>query len=307
MIIGHKTIVDDLKSLAANGKLSHGYIFHGPSMVGKRTVALALAHFLEKGIFKPLTGSEVLQDAKLIDFAYMQYLDPKRSDSIGIDAVREIKNFLWQKPNVSTKRTLIIDEAELLTTEAQNALLKVTEEPPASSLLIVIASDPDGIIPTILSRLQKVYFGAVPEAAVAEWLEKGGVVDTEDAGGTAGKKPVTKAEAAALAKKALGKPGLASRLLRDEAFGKTLELAEWFLKIAPAGRRDFIKELLAPDDFSLRKFLDAVIIVLAWEKPSKTRTILWHKTLTLYGNIMNFSLNPRLQLENLFINAQANI
>ena len=249
---------------------------------------------MKKETFEPPAENEVLQDAKLIDFAYMQHLDPDRADSIGIDAVREIKNFLWQKPNVSAKRTLIIDEAELLTTEAQNALLKVTEEPPMSSLLIIIASDPDGIVPTILSRLQKIYFGMVPEAAIAEWLEKEGV---------AGATSITKTQAAVLAKKSLGKPGLASRLLKDVTFQKNLELAERFLKTAPAGRRDFIKKLLEPEEFSLRKFLDAVIIVLAWEKPSKTRTILWHKTLALYQNIMNFSLNPRLQLENLFVNA----
>ncbi len=144
-------------------------------MVGKRTVAQALAHFLEKGEFEPCPpANEILQDAKLIDLAFAKQLDRELKDSISIDAVREIKNFLWQRPNVSPKRTLIIDEAELLTTEAQNALLKITEEPPASSLLIVVASDLDGIMPTILSRLQKIHFGAVPEAEIAKWLANTG-------------------------------------------------------------------------------------------------------------------------------------
>lgn len=256
-------------------------------MTGKRTVAQALAHFLEKGKFETPAEGEVLQDAKLIDFAFMQQLDPDRANSIGIDAVREIKNFLWQKPAVSARRTLIIDDAELLTTEAQNALLKVTEEPPASSLLIIVTSDLDSIMSTILSRLQKIYFGAVPEKEIAAWL-------TEARG-------VTVAKAVPLAKKALGKPGLAARLLGDDAFREAIAQAEQFVKTPPAGRRDFIKTLLEPDEFNLRKFLDAVIIVLAWAKPSAARTALWHNTLALYGNITNFSLNPRLQLENLFI------
>jgi hypothetical protein len=70
-----------------------------------------------------------------------------------------------------------------------------------------------------------------------------------------------------------------------------------FLKTTAAGRRDFIKKLIDPDDFSLRIFLDAVIMTLVWETPSKTKSQFWHKTLKLYEGVNNFSLNPRLQLE----------
>lgn len=277
VVIGHEKIRKDLITLTANGRLSHGYIFHGPSMVGKRTTALAFARFLEKGEFEPPAENEVLQDAKVIDLAL--------ANSIGVDAVREVKNFLWQKPNVSAKRTLIIDEAERLTAEAQNALLKITEEPPVSSLLIVIASDLESIMPTILSRLQKIYFGMVPEAAITEWL-----VDD---------RAVAKAPAKILAKKALGKPGLALRLQQDDAFKENLALAEKFLKTTPATRRDFVKKLIEPDEFALRNFLDAVIMTLAWEKPGKAKAASWHRALALQQNAANFGLNPRLQLMSL--------
>jgi DNA polymerase-3 subunit delta' len=295
-MIGHEAIVDDLKDLSARGVLGHGYIFVGPAMVGKRTVAAALGHYLETGVFEPSRGTdavdgdggndhqEVLQDIKIIDLAFMKMLDPEASgDSIGIDAAREVKTFLWQKPNASAQRTLIIDNAELLTTEAQNALLKITEEPPASSLLILITSDIESILPTIVSRLPKIYFGAVPQAAIEEWLIK--------------EEHLAKIKATALAKRALGKPGIAWRMLHDEAFRKNLDLAEAFLKTPPTARRDFIKKLIDPDDFNLRIFLDAVIMTLAWETPSKAKAQFWHKTLKLYEGVNNFSLNPRLQLE----------
>ena len=285
--IGHAKIVEDLTKLAAAGVLSHGYIFYGPSMVGKRATALALAKFLEKRSFETPEDGEILQDAQIVDFAFARHLDPDVKDSIGIDPVREIKNFLWQKPNMSPKRVCIIDDAELLTTEAQNALLKVTEEPPVSSLLVIIVHDLESIMPTILSRMQKVYFGVVPEKEIAGWLES-------DQG-------IKKSEAAALAKKALGKPGLAWRLKNDEAFGEAVERAEKFLKTTPTTRKDFIKKMLEDDDFNLRRFLDAVIITLAWEKPSKAKAALWHKTLALYDGASNFGLNPRLQLESLLI------
>lgn len=292
MIIGHDAIIDDLKDLNERSVLGHGYIFVGPAMVGKRTVAAALGHYLEKGVFElPRSGrdasadhQEVLQDTKIIDVAFMKMLDVDASgDSIGIDAAREVKTFLWQKPNTSARRTLIIDNAELLTTEAQNALLKITEEPPASSLLILITSDIESILPTIVSRLPKIYFGAVATEAIEKWLE------SED--------HLAKTKAQTLARRSLGKPGIAWRMLHDEAFQKNLELAEAFLKTTPTGRRDFIKKLIDPDDFSLRIFLDAVIMTLAWEAPSKSKSAFWHKTLKLYEGVNNFSLNPRLQLE----------
>jgi len=287
-IIGHEAIIADLKDLSERGTLGHGYIFVGPSMVGKRTIATALGHYLETGIFEP-AGSEVgheevLQDSKIIDVAFMKMLDPDASgDSIGIDAAREVKTFLWQKPNTSARRTLIIDNAELLTTEAQNALLKITEEPPISSLLILITSDIEGMLPTIISRLPKIYFGAVSQPAIEEWLVKA--------------EHLTKAKATTLARRSLGKPGIAWRMLHDATFQKNLELADAFLKTTPSGRRDFIKKLIDPDDFSLRIFLDAVIMTLAWEVPSKAKSKFWHKTLKLYEGVNNFSLNPRLQLE----------
>jgi DNA polymerase-3 subunit gamma/tau len=292
-IIGHEAIIADLTDLNERGVLGHGYIFVGPAMVGKRTVATALGHFLEKGIFEPPRNAvgheEILQDMKIIDGAFMKMLDPDASgSSIGIDAAREAKNFLWQKPNSGARRTLIMDNAELLTTEAQNALLKIAEEPPASSLLILITSDIESILPTIASRLPRIYFGAVPQKEIENWLAAGAAGDPEK---------ITKAKATPLAKRSLGKPGIAWRLLHDAAFQKNLELAEIFLKTAPAGRRDFIKKLIDPDEFSLRIFLDAVIMTLAWETPSKAKAQFWHKTLKLYEGVSDFSLNPRLQLE----------
>ena len=282
-IIGHTTIAQEFQELTRAGALGHGYIFYGPTMTGKRTFAVALAHYLESGLaneaFALPTAEYVFQDSMIID----RTASPELKDSISIDAVRTIKNFLWQKPNVSSRRTLIIDEAELLTTEAQSALLKITEEPPTSSLLIIIASDIESIMPTILSRLPKLYFGTVAESVIEAWL-------ASDHG-------VSKANAAVFAKRSLGKPGLAARLVSDEVFQKKLALAEQYIKSNKTARKDFIKKIIEPDDFNLRNFLEAVIMNLAWEKPSKTKAALWHRALALYGNVNNFGLNPRLQLE----------
>ncbi|HVN26817.1 MAG TPA: AAA family ATPase [Candidatus Paceibacterota bacterium] len=272
--IGHSTIVADFTGLADRGRLGHGYILFGPSMTGKATFARAFARYLEAGTLEVPDDATVLQDAKFI---------VPSGDSIGIDAVREIRNFLWQKPAASPRRTLVIDDADLMTTEAQNALLKVTEEPPASSLLIIVASDIDAILPTIASRLPRVHFGPVAEREIEAWL--------------GGDEKTPKGKAQAAAKRAMGKPGLAYRLLHDKALEKNLDLAGRYLSSTAANRKDLVKKIIEPDDFSLRAFLDAVIMNLAWEKPSKARTALWHRALALYGSATNFGLNPRVQLE----------
>jgi DNA polymerase-3 subunit delta' len=288
MILGREKVTADFKKLVSSGSLGHAYLFYGPAMVGKRTFATAFARFLEKGVFEPPADGEVLQDSKMIDLAFAKQMDPdKKGDSIGIDAAREIKNFLWQKPNMSPRRTLILDEVEFLTTEAQNALLKITEEPPASSLIILVSSDPGGLLPTIMSRIEKVYFGLVPEREIAEWLVK--------------QRKLAATEAKTFAKRSFGKPGLAIRLAEDENLRNNIALAEKLLKVQPAARRDLIKEILEPDEFNFHKFIDALILVLAAEKESKTRDILWHRALSLADRESNFSLNPRLQLENLFV------
>ena len=109
----------------------------------------------------------------------------------------------------------------LLTTEAQNALLRITEEPPASSLIIFISSDPESFLPTILSRIEKVYFGLIPEKEIVAWLTK--------------ERRLPAGEAKDSPKRSFGKPGLAIRLAEDETLRENIELAEKLLKVPPAG------------------------------------------------------------------------
>jgi len=151
MATAHKKILDALSALAKTRELNHGYIFFGPNGSGKFSSANAFANFLETGAVEE--SAKILQDMKVIL--------PDAKGTIGIDAIREIRNFVYQKPNMSAKRTVIIDKAERMTEEAQNALLKIAEEPPESSLLILVIHDPEMLWPTLNSRFQKIYFPEV--------------------------------------------------------------------------------------------------------------------------------------------------
>ncbi len=140
------------KKLAGDNNIFHGYIFFGNDIDRQLDFVLCLANFLENNDWRiPI---KPLIDCLLIKFG--------KEESIGIDEVRNIKSFLWQKPFISSRKTLIIKNADRLTAIGQNALLKIIEEPPPSGLIILITKNQNSLIPTLLSRFQKVYIASSP-------------------------------------------------------------------------------------------------------------------------------------------------
>ena len=280
MLIGHARIIEDLKRLADEKQLPHGCIFFGPPRVGKKLVAVGLANYLENKNFSAGDKQIVLSD--------MLAADPDENKTIGIEKVLGIKQFLWQTPNRSSYRTAIITAGEYLSPEAQNALLKIAEEPPSSALIILVIDEPERLLPTVRSRFHKIYFSPVPEKLIKDWLIK------------ELRCPELKAEK--IASKSFGEPGLAWRLLKDEGFQKLQREAEKFLNTPRSGRKDFIKDLVAEDNFDFGGFLEAIMICLL---PLQKRDIaLWRRLLGLRREINYFNLNPRLQLTALALNLE---
>lgn len=156
-MVGYEKLINDFKNLINNGRLSHAYLFFGGDERNRQekfVFAQSLANFLENGIFE--------EPVKLLRETLIILLDdsvqPEKKRTIGIDEIRFLKYFLWQKPTNSIRRVTIIKEAEILTPEAQHAALKIVEEPPESALIIFIANSEDSLFPTLNSRLQKIYF-----------------------------------------------------------------------------------------------------------------------------------------------------
>jgi len=282
-IIGHQANIDRLTRFADKRALPHGFLFFGPEGVGKKQVALGLARYLEAGTFT-VPPPDFLKAKEATSFRMplgdRLLILPDETGKIGIDEVRRIRYFLSQRPNRSPYRVLILDEAERLTREAEHALLKITEEPPEAGILILIARDPELLLPTITSRLAPLYFSLVPQAQVQEWLR--------------GELLLNAKEAARFTKDSLGAPGLAVRLFSDKRFQRRLLLAEEFLALRD--RKEIIKKILQPDDFNFGTFLDALILCLAREEFSSAKRALWHELLELRGNESYFNLNPRIQL-----------
>ncbi len=144
----------DFQKLAEKGNLGHGYVLFGhDSAREKLAIAKDLAKFFETSATKPSKG--VLLDALFLD---------AQAEDKGIDIVRGASQFLWQRPVVSFRRTLVIVNADRLTLPAQNAILKIAEEPPPSALIILIVKDPDILLPAVVSRFQKIFVAKDPKA-----------------------------------------------------------------------------------------------------------------------------------------------
>ncbi|MDO8664864.1 MAG: hypothetical protein Q7K44_04990 [Candidatus Liptonbacteria bacterium] len=278
MMIGHEKLIKDFKKLVSGGNLAHGYLFFGQPRVGKKLFASCLANFLETG--KLLEPDKILTDFLLIK--------PDEKGTIGIDRMRHLRNFLWQKPFASPRRTAVINDSEAMTSEAQNAILKIAEEPPESSLLIIIASDYERLWPTLQSRLQKIYFAPVGQTLIEKWLKENAKCKVDDAKN--------------FAEASFGQPGLALMLASDENFRLLRQSAENFLKSGFWERRNVIKAMLESEKFNLSRFLEALLILISRNAASGKNLDLWHKVSALRRDSESYNINPRLQLESLLSN-----
>lgn len=276
MLIGHEKLTKDFKELSAKNSLANCYLFFGQPRVGKKLFASYLANLLETGEFGE---PKVLTDFLLIE--------PDEKGTVGIDEIRRLKNFLWQKPVASARRTAVISDSEAMTGEAMNAILKIAEEPPESSLLIIIANDPERLPPTFQSRLQKIYFPPVPSPAIEKWLMKESKCGAD--------------EAKKLAEISHGQPGLALMAASDENFKTLLNDAERFIKSGFWERRNIIKGMLENENFDLSRFLEGVLMVISKTAAGKDSE-LWHKVSALRRDSESYNINPRLQLESLLSN-----
>lgn len=270
-MLGHEKLAGDFKKLAAKNELANGYLFFGPPRIGKKLFAKCIANYLETGKFHE--PEKILTDFLLIE--------PDEEGTIGIDEIRKLRNFLWQKPFAGSRRTAVIDDSEAMTGEAQNAILKIAEEPPQSSLLIIIASDYERLRPTLQSRMQKVYFAPIKKVLIEKWLRE-----------TAGLKADI---AKKFAETSFGQPGLALMMASDEDFRKLRQSAEKFLESGFWERRNIIKAMLEDEKFNMSKFLEAVMINMSSTALKKAE--LWHKVSALRRDCESYNINPRLQLE----------
>jgi DNA polymerase-3 subunit delta' len=173
-IIGQDKAIGFLKQAMALGKLPHAYLFTGIPGIGKTTTALALAQAINCAEAKEGEGCGECVSCRQWaggNFPDLQVIEPD-GQFIKIEQVRGIDREMGFKPLSGRCRVVIIRSAERMTMEAANAFLKTLEEPPPGNILILNASEPLDLLPTIVSRCQNVGFRPIPASLAAPWLEE---------------------------------------------------------------------------------------------------------------------------------------
>ena len=174
-IVGHEQIITHLRSAIALDMVSHAYILNGPEYSGKMMLAEAFAMALQcegEGERPCLEGRSCRQamDHNQPDIIYVSHEKP---NTIGVDDIRtQINNDIVIKPYSSRYKVYIVDEAEKMNQQAQNALLKTIEEPPAYAVILLLTTNADSFLQTILSRCITLNLKAVKEEVIRDYLMK---------------------------------------------------------------------------------------------------------------------------------------
>lgn len=157
-LIGNHAIKDTLSGDLAMGKRAHAYILDGPPGSGKHTAArLICASVLcesRTDVTKPLPCGVCSSCRKVLGGLSVDVMTVSNADksSIGVEAIRTIKQSLYVTPNDGEKKFYIIENAHLMTAQAQNALLLSLEEPPPYVLFLLLCEDASALLETIRSR-----------------------------------------------------------------------------------------------------------------------------------------------------------
>jgi DNA polymerase III subunit delta' len=161
-IIGHQKIRERLKKLVAENKVSQGYLFFGPESVGKSLCAKDFAYQLvSQPNFQSSDDQPHPLDVQIVRPETETKRGVTKQKSISAEEMRDALIFLSRFPTSGKFRVVIVEDAHKLSQTAQNVLLKTLEEPNTTSVIILVTHEIGAILPTILSRVEKVKFDYV--------------------------------------------------------------------------------------------------------------------------------------------------
>ena len=174
-IIGHEQIIQHMSTALKNKKISHAYIFEGPNGSGKNMLARAFAKALEceAGYGDACDMCRSCHQMDTGNQPDVKWLVHEKPATISVDDVRtQINGDMAIKPYSSKYKIYIVDEAEKMNEQAQNALLKTIEEPPAYGIILLLTNNLEAMLPTILSRCIVFHLKPVSTEKIVNYLEK---------------------------------------------------------------------------------------------------------------------------------------
>ena len=170
-VVGQEHVTQTLSHAIEQKRIAHAYLFCGPRGTGKTTIARIFAKCLNCA-----GGPKVdfdRRDSRCQEIAEGRSLDVLEIDGAsnnGVEQVRELRETCKYAPASSKYKIYIIDEVHMLSTAAFNALLKTLEEPPEHVKFMFATTDPEKVLPTILSRCQRFDLRRIPAALIAKHL-----------------------------------------------------------------------------------------------------------------------------------------
>ncbi|MCI6888281.1 MAG: DNA polymerase III subunit delta' [Lachnospiraceae bacterium] len=172
-IVGHEQIKEHFQNAIENHKVSHAYILTGEAGMGRKSLAnaFALALLCEKGGKEPCMQCHACKQVLSDNHPDLIHVTHEKPNSIGVDDIREqINDTIMVRPYSSYYKIYIVDEAEKMTQQAQNALLKTIEEPPSYAIILLLTTNQEAFLPTILSRCVQMKLKPLRDFVVKSYL-----------------------------------------------------------------------------------------------------------------------------------------
>lgn len=228
MIIGHERQIAYFERVLKEKKLAHAYLLYGPARVGKLAMAktMAKSFYCENnsgyslgGVCEMCSACKKIEDNMhlqvwLLDVAHplVPPKDEEKRTRISIDDIHELRRINALAPEGENWRMIIVNDAETMSIPASNGFLKLLEEPGASTLIFLITSSRNFLLPTIISRTVPISFSLVSDESLAAHLEE---------------KKVDKAGREELINLACGRPGVLAEILGEkDALARAKKLFE---------------------------------------------------------------------------------
>lgn len=177
-----------IQNALENNSVSHAYLFFGQESIGKKLMAVEFAKALNCEVSGPKDNCGDCPSCRKIDQGIHPdffFLEPEKSSPtartafIKVEEIRELQKKLAFLPYEAKTKVAILDDADAMNPQAANTLLKTLEEPPSSTILILISSNPYQLLPTIISRCQGVKFHLLYSDVVRQILRQSVQPETE--------------------------------------------------------------------------------------------------------------------------------
>lgn len=172
-VVGHKNIIDYIRSAVQEDKVSHAYILNGEKGAGKKMLANLFATTLlcEKAGPDPCNECHSCRQAESGNHPDIIKVTHEKPNTISVDDIREqVNNTILIKPYQGPYKIYIIPQADMMSVQAQNALLKTIEEPPEYAVIMLLTENADTLLPTIASRCVMLKLRNIKDTLIKKYL-----------------------------------------------------------------------------------------------------------------------------------------